>query len=146
SGVIVGMGETHEDLVDVANELGALRVASLPVNFLIPIDGTPLADRPPPAAPDCLRALALFRLTSPRAEIRAAGGRERALGAAQGLALFAANSIFVEGYLTTPGQRQADALAMIDAHGFAVEREPRSDGHGSANVMRGFASSRGGVS
>src|SRR5439155_1106337 len=83
------------------------------------------AARPAPAAADCLRALALFRLTSPRAEIRAAGGRERALGAAQGLALFAANSIFVEGYLTTPGQRHADALAMIHALGFEVEGEGR---------------------
>src|SRR5438034_282586 len=70
-------------------------------------------------------AQALFRLTNPRAEIRAAGGRERALGAAQGLALFAANSIFVEGYLTTPGQRHADALAMIHALGFEVEGEGR---------------------
>ena len=51
----------------------------------------------------CLRALALFRLTNPRAEIRAAGGRERCLGDAQGLALFAANSVFVDGYLTTAG-------------------------------------------
>src|SRR6266481_2973501 len=92
SGVIIGMGETHEDLIDVAGEL---------------------------------RALALFRLANPRAEIRAAGGRERALGAAQGLALFAANSIFVEGYLTTPGQRHADARAMIRALGFEVEGEGR---------------------
>src|SRR5689334_18493120 len=104
SGVIMGMGETAEDLADVAAELRALDVASLPVNFLIPIDGTPLGDRTPPAPGDCLRALALFRLTSPRADLRAAGGRERALGAGQGLALFVASSIFVEGYLTTPGQ------------------------------------------
>jgi biotin synthase len=121
SGVIMGMGETHDDLADVAAELRRLAVASLPVNFLTPIDGTPLADRPPPAAADCLRALALFRLTNPRAEIRAAGGRERCLGAAQGLALWAANSIFVEGYLTTPGQRHQDALAMIRELGFEVE-------------------------
>jgi len=125
SGVIIGMGETHEDLIDVAGELSALAVTSLPVNFLHPIEGTPLGARPAPVAADCLRALALFRLTNPRAEIRAAGGRERALGAAQGLALFAANSIFVEGYLTTPGQRHADALAMIHALGFEVEGEGR---------------------
>lgn len=128
SGVIVGMGETHDDLVDVASALGALRVESLPVNFLHPIDGTPLGERPSPVAGDCLRALALFRLTNPRAEIRAAGGRERALGAIQGLALFAANSIFVEGYLTTPGQRRDDAATMIAALGFEVERaEPASE-------------------
>jgi biotin synthase len=124
SGVIVGMGETHDDLVEVAGALRALAVASLPVNFLHPIDGTPLGGRPPPPAADCLRALALFRLTNPRAEIRAAGGRERCLGAAQGLALFAANSIFVEGYLTTPGQPRDEALAMIAALGFEVEGAP----------------------
>ncbi len=136
SGVIVGMGESHADLVDVAADLRRLAVASLPVNFLHPIEGTPLDSRRPPAAADCLRALALFRLTNPTAEIRAAGGRERALGAAQGLALFAADSIFVEGYLTTPGQPHAEAVAMIHALGFEIESEssPR-DGQGRANVM-----------
>ena len=123
SGVIIGMGETHEDLADVAAELRALAVESLPVNFLHPIAGTPLGDRPPPPPADCLRALALFRLANPRAEIRAAGGRERCLGPAQGLALWAANSIFVEGYLTTPGQRREDARTMIRALGFEVEGE-----------------------
>jgi biotin synthase len=124
SGVIVGMGETDDDLVDVAGALAALRVESLPVNFLHPIDGTPLGDREPPAAGRCLRALALFRLTNPRAEIRAAGGRERCLGGAQGLALFAANSVFVDGYLTTAGQAHHDATAMIEALGFQVEDSP----------------------
>jgi biotin synthase len=123
SGVIVGMGESADDLVDVAGELRALGVESLPVNFLIPIDGTPLGDREPPPPGACLRALALFRLTNPRAEVRAAGGRERCLGALQGLALWPANSIFVEGYLTTPGQRRHDARAMIRSLGFSVEGE-----------------------
>lgn len=130
SGVIVGMGETDDDLVDVAVALAALEVESLPVNFLIPIAGTPLGDREPPPAGRCLKALALFRLTNPRAEIRAAGGRERALGEAQGLALFAANSIFVDGYLTTPGQAAGAAERMIEAVGFEVERE-----HGAATAL-----------
>jgi biotin synthase len=124
SGVIVGMGETRADLVDVAAELRRLAVVSLPVNFLHPIDGTPLGDRPAPAPGDCLRALALFRLTNPRADLRAAGGRERCLGDLQGLTLFAANSLFVEGYLTTPGQRRAEARDMIAALGFVVEGGP----------------------
>jgi biotin synthase len=124
SGVIVGMGERDEDLVDVAAALAALRVESLPVNFLHPIDGTPLGEHDPPAVGRCLRALALFRLTNPRAEIRAAGGRERCLGGAQGLALFAANSVFVDGYLTTAGQAHGDASAMIEALGFQIEDSP----------------------
>jgi len=121
SGVIVGMGETVEDLVEVAMELRRLAVVSLPVNFLNPIDGTPLGDRIPLTPADCLRALALFRLTNPRADLRAAGGRERCLGAAQGLALFAANSLFVGGYLTTPGQARDEAVGMIETLGFEVE-------------------------
>ena len=124
SGVIVGMGETDDDLVDVAGALGRIAPTSLPVNFLTPIDGTPLGDREPPAVGRCLRALALFRLTNPRAEIRAAGGRERCLGAAQPLALYAANSVFMQGYLTTPGQGRDETLAMIEALGFEVEEAP----------------------
>ena len=124
SGVIIGMGETDEDLVDVAGALARLEVESLPVNFLHPIDGTPLGDHEPPEAGRCLRALALFRLTNPRAEIRAAGGRERCLGGGQGLALLAANSVFVDGYLTTAGQAHRDAAAMIEALGFEVEDPP----------------------
>jgi biotin synthase len=121
SGVIVGMGETDEDLVEVAQALAALQVESLPVNFLHPIDGTPLGDREPPPVARCLRALALFRLSNPRAEIRAAGGREHCLGEAQGLALFAANSVFVDGYLTTAGQAHREAAAMVEALGFELE-------------------------
>src|SRR5262249_56144819 len=65
SGVIVGMGERDEDLVDVAGALAELRVQSLPVNFLHPIDGTPLGGQEPPAAGRCLRALALLPLPNP---------------------------------------------------------------------------------
>jgi biotin synthase len=138
SGVIIGMGETDDDLVDVAGSLAVLQVESLPVNFLIPIDGTPLAGTELPAPGRCLRALALFRLTNPRAEIRAAGGRERSLGDVQALALFAANSIFVDGYLTTPGQAHLAAHRMVESLGFIVEgEEVRDDGQVSANVMRG---------
>jgi biotin synthase len=115
------MGETDDDLVEVARALAELAPTSLPVNFLHPIEGTPLGEREPPEIGRCLRALALFRLTNPRAEIRAAGGRERCLGAAQPLALYAANSVFVQGYLTTAGQRPDEALSMIHAHGFEIE-------------------------
>ena len=69
----------------------------------------------------CLRALCLFRLTSPAAEIRVAGGREVNLGWFQPLALYAANSIFVDGYLTTPGQAYGEAQAMVRDMGFEVE-------------------------
>jgi len=123
-GGIIGMGEDDDDVVDLAFALRDLRVDSLPVNFLHPIDGTPLGTRPTLSPLRCLRALCLFRLTNPAAEIRVAGGRELNLGWFQPLALYAASSIFVEGYLTTPGQAYRDAHAMIGAMGFEVETAP----------------------
>lgn len=120
-GGIVGMGESDDDLVDLAFALGELQVDSLPVNFLHPIDGTPLGERRDLTPGKCLRALCLMRFTNPRSEIRVAGGRELNLGWFQALALYAANSIFVEGYLTTPGQAAAEAQRMITDMGFEVE-------------------------
>lgn len=125
-GGIIGMGESADDIIDLAFALRELRVDSLPVNFLHPIDGTPLAAVPPavvpPLTPDaCLRVLCLMRFTNPQSEIRVAGGRELNLGWFQSLALYPANSIFVEGYLTTPGQAAAAARRMITEMGFEVE-------------------------
>jgi biotin synthase len=121
-GGIIGMGERDEDIIDLAFALHELRVDSLPVNFLHPIDGTPFGAYRELTPMRCLRALCLFRLTSPAAEIRVAGGRELNLGWFQPLALYAANSLFVDGYLTTPGQAYTEAHAMVAAMGFEVER------------------------
>jgi biotin synthase len=120
-GGIIGMGESDEDVIDLALALRDLRVDSLPVNFLHPIEGTPFAERRELMPMRCLRALCLFRLTSPAAEIRVAGGRELNLGWFQPLALYAANSIFVDGYLTTPGQAYDAAHQMVADMGFEVE-------------------------
>ncbi len=68
-----------------------------------------------------LKALCLFRFVNPAKEIRVAGGRELNLGSQQHLALSPANSLFVNGYLTTPGQAAADTHRMIEAHGFEVD-------------------------
>lgn len=120
-GGIIGMGEADEDIVDLAFALRELQVDSLPLNFLLPIEGTPLAARRELSPTKCLRALCLMRFTNPAAEIRVAGGRELNLGWFQGLALYPANSIFVDGYLTTPGQPASDAHRMIAELGFEVE-------------------------
>jgi len=120
-GGIIGMGETRNDVIELAFALRDLKVDSLPVNFLHPIHGTPLAQRPNLTPGDCLRALSLFRFTNAAAEIRVAGGRELNLGWFQSLALYPANSIFVEGYLTTPGQAGEAARRMIEETGFEVE-------------------------
>jgi len=125
SGMIVGMGEGDADIIEVALKLRALEVPSIPVNFLIPIEGNPVYSDGCLTPERCLRILALFRLANPRAEIRAAGGREGHLGALEPLALYPANSLFVEGYLTTRGEAALDTYRMIRDAGFVVER---SDG------------------
>ena len=122
-GGIIGMGETDDDVVDLAFALRELHVDSLPVNFLLPIGGTPFAELDAPSATRGLKALCLFRLTNPGSEIRAAGGRERSLGSWQALALYPANSIFIDGYLTTPGLAAEPTHRMVEALGFSVECE-----------------------
>lgn len=120
-GGIIGMGESDEDVVDLALALRDLEVDSLPVNFLHPIDGTALEGVSFLDPVQALKALCVFRFTNPKAEIRAGGGREHNLQEWQSLALYPANSIFVRGYLTTPGQSAEEARRMIEGMGFEIE-------------------------
>lgn len=119
-GGIIGLGETFEDRVDLAMALREHKADSIPLNFFDPRPGTPLCDRPRPTAREALRALAMFRFVNPSVELRVAGGREACLCALQSLALFPANSMFTNGYLTTGGQGYAADLAIIEAAGFEV--------------------------
>jgi biotin synthase len=121
SGLIAGMGETDEDLVDVAFALRALSPDSVPVNFLIPFEGTPLAGQWTLTPQRCLRILAMVRFVCPDAEVRLAGGREIHLRTLQPLALHIVNSIFLGDYLTSEGQPGSADLAMIADAGFTVE-------------------------
>ena len=121
SGLIAGMGETDEDLVDVAFALRAMDPDSVPVNFLIPFDGTPLEGHWQLTPQRCLRILAMVRFVCPDAEVRLAGGREIHLRSLQPLALHVVNSIFLGDYLTSEGQPGAADLAMIADAGFTVE-------------------------
>ncbi len=120
SGGILGMGEQHEDVVQMAFELRELGAESIPINFLNAIDGTPLAGNNRLNPRDCLRALAMFRFANPASELRIAGGREVQLRSLQPLGLYAANSIFVGDYLTTRGQLPEDDYRMIEDLGFEV--------------------------
>jgi biotin synthase len=120
AGMIVGMGETHQDIVEVALKLAELNVESIPVNFLNSIDGTPLAAVHELDPRFCLKVLAMFRLTNPKAELRIAGGREVNLRSMQALGLYPANSLFVSDYLTTPGQKAEDDFRMIADLGFEI--------------------------
>ncbi len=121
SGGIVGMGETEDDVLDLAFAIQSMDINSIPVNFLHPIRGTPLADRPRTAWEMGLRVLSLFRLLNPKKDIRAAGGREFNFGPESCRVFYPANSIFVEGYLTTPGQKAREAHRMIESLGFEIE-------------------------
>jgi len=121
SGLIAGMGETDEELIDVVFALRELDPDSVPVNFLIPFEGTPLGGQWSLTPHRCLRILATVRFACPDAEVRLAGGREIHLRSLQPLALHIVNSIFLGDYLTSEGQAGARDLEMIADAGFTVE-------------------------
>ena len=120
-GGIIGMGEQDDDIMDLALALRELDVESIPINFLHPISGTPLQGANHLTPQHCLKALCLFRFINPGKEIRVAGGREINLRSLQPLSLYPANSIFVNGYLTTSGQNASDAHRMIEDLGFEID-------------------------
>ncbi len=124
SGVIVGMGEGHIDIIKVANALRQLEVASIPVNFFLPISGTQLPASPPLTPAYCLRVLCVYRFLNPRAEIRVAAGREHHLRSMEVMALYPANSLFMEGYLNAKGAAASNTLQMIEDAGFTVKGNP----------------------
>jgi biotin synthase len=121
SGGILGMGESDDDAIDLALSLRELGVVSVPLNFLIPIPGTPYEHIKQLTPQQCLRLLCLFRFLLPSQELRIAGGREVHLRSLQPLGLYVANSIFVGDYLTTPGQAANQDWEMIKDLGFVLE-------------------------
>ncbi|WP_130471956.1 biotin synthase BioB [Candidatus Magnetaquicoccus inordinatus] len=122
SGLIVGMGESDQDIVTVASTLRSLQARSIPVNFYMHIPGSPLGDVAHGLTPErCLRILCLFRFLNPDAEIRAAGGRELHLRSLAALALYPANGLFSAGYLNVGGQSTSEVQQMIQDAGFTVE-------------------------
>lgn len=121
SGGIIGMGETDDDIIDLAYATRRLGIDSVPVNFLHPIKGTPLESQRALTPEKCLKAACLFRLLNPRSEVRAAGGRELNVGARQADLFSAVNSIFVNGYLTTAGWDWARTRELIERAGYEPE-------------------------
>lgn len=113
-GGILGLGETMEDRIDLAFALQELDVAVIPLNVLIPIAGTPLAELPLLAAVEVARTFALFRLIHPKKVIKFAAGRETLMKDFQGLILLAgANGFITGGYLTTRGRSVADDDGLL---------------------------------
>ncbi|MZD04886.1 biotin synthase BioB, partial [Streptomyces sp. SID5785] len=124
---------------------------SVPVNFLIPFEGTPLAKEWNLTPQRCLRILAMVRFVCPDVEVRIAGGREVHLRSMQPLALHIANSIFLGDYLTSEGQAGKADLDMIADAGFEVEGtdeitlpEHRAEGGCGSVCGSGEAESGGG--
>ena len=126
SGAIFGMGETDEQIVDLAFDLRKLDPDSVPINFLIPFEGTPLGGEWQLTPQRCLRILALYRFVFPNVEVRIAGGREIHLRTLQSLGLHLANSIFLGDYLTSEGQVGSADLEMITDAGFEVEGQEQT--------------------
>ncbi len=126
SGGIVGLGERREDRIGLLHELATLPVhpESVPINLLVPVAGTPLADTPRLSVLEWVRTIAVARILMPHSMIRLSAGRESLSDAEQALAFLAgANSLFAgEKLLTTPNaDRQRDQQLFDD---LKLRRQP----------------------
>lgn len=120
SGLIAGLGESDEQLVEALLALKELGSDSIPVNFLMPFDGTPYENTWELSPTRCVKILAMARFVCPDKEIRIAGGREMHLRTLQATALHVANSIFLGDYLTSEGQDARADLEMLRDNGFVI--------------------------
>jgi biotin synthase len=121
-GALFGMGETWEDRLDLAFELREIDPQVVPINFLIPIAGTPLENSRPPEPFECLRIIAVFRFILPKQHINMAGGREVNLRDLQSwMFLAGADSFMMGNYLTTCGRSVEADLRMLSDLGLQLE-------------------------
>ncbi|MBE9520131.1 MAG: biotin synthase BioB, partial [Proteobacteria bacterium] len=127
SGIIAGMGETPQELIELALMLRELDASSIPINFLLPIKGNRLGTPQNLSPQYCLKILCLFRFINPKAEIRTAAGREYHLRSLEVMSLYAANSLFMEGYLNTRGKSRQDTLQMIVDAGFTIKSDKSAE-------------------
>jgi len=105
SGGIIGMGESWQDRIDMANTLKGLNVDSVPLNILVPIKGTPLGNLNSISFEDVIRTICIFRIILRDKIIKIAAGRETALGNSQEVGFTAgANGMLIGGYLTIKGR------------------------------------------
>ena len=110
----MGLGESWAQRVELALTLRELKVDSIPLNFLVPVSGTPLADEPGLSPFQALLTIAMFRFVCPTVDIRICGGRQRTFGDFQSLVLAAgANGLMVGNYLTTSGRQWSDDQRML---------------------------------
>ena len=115
SGGIFGLGESWRDRIDMACLLKELDVDSVPLNFLVPIEGTPLGGVRQLSPVEAIKIIALFRIVLPDKTIRVAAGRESVLKDFQGMMYAAgANGMMVGGYLTVAGRGVEEDLALVE--------------------------------
>ena len=120
-GVLLGMGETDDQRLELLGQVREADPAEVPVNFLNARPGTPLGARPPVEPLEAIRWIALFRLALPAVTLRYAGGREVTLRDLQAMGMTAGiNALIVGNYLTTLGRQPADDLAMLADLGMPV--------------------------
>ncbi|HUJ64645.1 MAG TPA: hypothetical protein VLX59_03840, partial [Acidimicrobiales bacterium] len=113
-GVLLGMGESDEQRLELVGQLAELDPAEVPVNFLDPRPGTPLMIRRPVQPLEAIRWIAVFRLGLPGVILRYAGGREITLGELQAMGMTAGiNALIVGNYLTTLGRSPQEDLDML---------------------------------
>jgi biotin synthase len=113
-GVLLGMGESVDQRLELLEDLRALDPDEVPVNFLNPRPGTPLMIRKPLGPLEAIRWIALFRLALPRTILRYAGGREITLRELQAAGLTSGiNALIVGNYLTTLGRDPQEDLQLL---------------------------------
>jgi biotin synthase len=114
-GVLLGMGESVDQRLELIGQLREVGPAEVPINFLNPRPGTPLADRLVVEPLEALRWIALFRLGLPSVILRYAGGREVTLRELQAMGMTSGiNALIVGNYLTTLGRSPQEDLQMLD--------------------------------
>ncbi len=121
SGGVFGMGESWEDREEMAKTLKDLEVDSIPINFLTPIEGTPLGNRDPLKPGEALKVIAFFRIMLPEKDIRVCGGRPLLGDFASWIFLAGANALMTGNYLTTTGRHYKDDLKFIEEHGLEID-------------------------
>ena len=114
AGFICGMGETDEQLIDLAFELRELRPHSVPINFLILIEGTKFSNVNTLTPIKCLKILTLMRFIFPEVELRASAGREYHFGDLEHFAFLITDSLFLGDYLTSGGNAEDQDIAKLE--------------------------------
>ena len=127
SGGIFGMGEDWGHRVELATDLRELDVDSVPINFLNPRPGTPMAGLDELTPEACLKIIALYRLMLPTKDLIVCGGREMNLqGRQYELFRAGANGIMLGNYLTTPGGQPDGDLAALEQMGLQIRPPPHT--------------------